>query len=237
MDKIKTLNKKRAKRRKLVVEMQYIKTVKDNIKSELYLLKKLVELESIDSSNFVYGGDYREEVEKFFYKVCNYNNVFPLYNKNVNQQLSGGDIIYKGISIDFKANGIDKDRACFELHKDENGRYYVCAGNDTLIFGSYMKKYDDMILVPKGFIEMIANKEVGTLPIPANFFMGNRCMMGKNKYSDDITNLYIPYDDLKELVRHYLAYYLTNQTVKYLLANGFSVSVDMNEYRKYTKED
>ena len=227
---------KRTKYRKRARALQIIKTVKTSMKGELYILKHIANFTDITASDFTYGGDDREEVRNYFDKICAYNSISPLYNKDLNQQLNGGDYCYNGIFIDLKTNGADKDRACFELYKDSNGTYHFKQSKDSLIIACFMKKYSELVLVASGLIEMLANRNTKLLPIPADFYIAkNIFYIGKNPTNDEVTNVYIRYDILKKLVRYYNAYYCTNDTVKYFLANGFTLLVNTSEYDDYMK--
>lgn len=216
-------------------KLQKINTVKNSIKGEIYILKYIANFTDITASDFTYGGDDREEVQTYFDKICAYNNIHPLYNKDLNQQLAGGDYCYKGIYIDLKTNGEDKDRACFELYKDDNGVYHFKQAKDNLIIACFMKKHNELILVASGLIEMLANRDVKQLPIPSNFYCSNLFFMGKNPSDKEVTNVYIQHEILKKLVRYYNTYYCTNDTVKYLLANGYKFPVGTSEYNNYMK--
>lgn len=228
-------NNKLMVKRKQVVDMQYLETVQKSLKGEIYMLRYISKFTDIQPNEFTFGGDKRKDIRTYFDKVCSYNDVFPLYNDNVNQQLSGGDYCYKGLYIDLKTNKEDKERACFELYKDNNNLYHFKQSKDNLIIACYMKKYNEVILVASGLIEMLANRDVKQLPIPSNFYCSNMFSTSKNPYDKEVTNVYIRYDILKELVRYYNAYYCTNDTVKYFLANGYTLPVSASEYNEYMK--
>lgn len=226
---------KRLKHEREVINMQFISTVKNSIKGEIYMLRYISNFTDIQANEFTFGGDKRKDVRTYFEKVCAYNDIFPLYSDDVNQQLSGGDYCYKGLFIDLKTNGANKERACFELYKSSNGLYHFKQSKDSLIIACFMKKYSELILVASGLIEMLANRDVKQLPISNNFYCSNMFSMGDNPSNKEITNVYIRYDILKKLVRYYNAYYCTNDTVKYFLANGFTLPVSTSEYDDYIK--
>ena len=222
-------------KRKVVVDMQFIQTVQKSLKGEIYMLRYISKFTDIQSNEFTFGGDKRAEIRTYFDKVCSYNDIFPLYNDNVNQQKSGGDYCYKGIFIDLKTNKEDKERACFELYKNSDGLYHFKQSKDNLIIACYMKKYNEVILVASGLIEMLANRDVKQLPIPSNFYCSNMFGTSENYSNKEVTNVYIRYDILKKLVRYYNAYYCTNDTVKYFLGNGFTLPVSASEYNEYMR--
>ena len=233
--KIMAKNKKaRIKKRKKVIFMQYLNDTKESMKNEMFLLPYICKLTDIQASDFTYGGDDRKECKEYFDKVCKYNKVYPKYNTDVKQQLIGGDFCWHNLLLDVKANDKKYTRACFELYKFNNTLRYKVP-SDGLVIICFMKNKGEGILVPTGVIEMIANRNTGNLPLDDNFYFSNDYHEYVKSEKENIVNICISIDVLKKLVRYYLAYYCTNNNLRYLLSNGYTFSVDMDKYNTMVK--